>query len=118
PGDKLLAAAPNPGVYTEPAIPTSYEAGELIGHTEGTPPTPLGESHAFAFDYAVYDLTHENQFVNIQRYRTTNDLANSLHAAERPTRETCARRSTRSSDTTFTAPTETVAAPTGMSQER
>lgn len=77
-GDKLRAAVPEVGSIVEPAVPTVFEAGELIGYTDGTPPAPPGEDRAFSFDYAVYNAEHENQYVNMERYRTTNELRNSL----------------------------------------
>jgi hypothetical protein len=49
-------------------------------YTDGTPPAPPGESGAFAFDYAVYNSTHENDFVNVERYRDTPNLRISLRS--------------------------------------
>jgi hypothetical protein len=80
-GDKLRAAAGSPSqTFRDPARRTSFEAGEVIGHTDGTPPAPPGESRAFAFDYAVYNSTHENAFVNVERYHDTPNLRISLRS--------------------------------------
>jgi hypothetical protein len=80
-GDKLQAAVSSPSnTFVDPRRPTSFAAGEVIGYTDGTPPAPAGEARAFAFDYAVYNSTHENAFVNIERYRNTSTLGISLHA--------------------------------------
>lgn len=81
PGNKLSAAVSGySNGFRDPEQATRFAAGEVIGHTDGNPPAPAGVNRAFAFDYALYDSRHENTFANMNRYRTTPDLALSLRA--------------------------------------
>jgi hypothetical protein len=66
--------------FNRPAKSVTFEAGEVIGHTDGTPPAPRGQQRSFAFDYALYNSEHENAFININRYRDTRNLRNNVHA--------------------------------------
>ncbi len=76
-GDKLRAAAGSEFTreFRPPERATTFVAGEIIGYTDGTPPGVP----PFAFDYAVYNSTHENTFVNMTRYRGVK-FANNLHS--------------------------------------
>ncbi|MCI0435506.1 MAG: hypothetical protein L0271_17955 [Gemmatimonadetes bacterium] len=80
-GERLRAAVSGYSTaFEEPRGSTTFEAGDIIGHTDGTPPAPPGENRSFAFDYAVYNSTHENTFANMERYRRTSNLGNSLRS--------------------------------------
>jgi len=81
-GAKLAEAtgAAFTSTFHDPRNSVTFEAGEVIGHTDGTPPAMRGEDRSFAFDYALYNSKHENPFLNSNRYRQTRNLRNSLHA--------------------------------------
>jgi hypothetical protein len=81
PGERLRASiSGNTNEGEKPARLMVFAAGEVIGHTGGFTPGPPNMPRGYAFDYAVYNSTHENVFVNMARYRTSNELANSLHS--------------------------------------
>jgi hypothetical protein len=78
PGEKLRKAAGEAFAsrFFDPEDRIAIAAGEVLGHTDGTPP---GTTRSFAWDYAVYNTTHENTFANMSRYRETH-LGNNLHS--------------------------------------
>lgn len=80
--EKLRAAAGSriSNTFEKPERSTRFAAGEVIGHTDGNPPAPASEPRTFAFDYALYNATHENSFVNLDRYRQNRHLHLSLRA--------------------------------------
>jgi hypothetical protein len=80
---KLAAAVaglsfPVGATFQAPAVPTEFAAGELIGQTDGTPPST--EQLAFAWDFLVLDSNHTNTFVNQSRYTGGGTYASFLHA--------------------------------------
>ena len=55
-------ASPQPtSAYVTPTVPVSVTAGELIGHSEGTP-------QARTFDFGAYDTANKNAVANESRY--------------------------------------------------
>ena len=80
-GERLRAAVSGySSGFVEPARSTVFAAGEVIGHTGGSTSGQPNMPRGYAFDYAVYNAKQENVFVNMARYRTSNELANSLHS--------------------------------------